>query len=137
MRKSKKTAPEKKAINVTLPIFVSDAGDGSAVVFVFKTLPEAEKAAEAEAEAGNPCFTDNVFELDLTISEEGEILSGFEDIEEFVSDRAEDDLILDDTDEDLSDEDEESDEDSDDDVFSDSSDEDEDEDYLKPDEEEM
>lgn len=127
--------PEKKAINVTLPVFVSDAGDGSAVVFVFKTLKDAEKAAEAELEAGNPSFTDNVFELDITVSEDGELLSGFEDIDEFVSERSEDDFLDDDDDsDDESDDDEDSDSDSDDDIFMHSDDE---EDPQEPDEEEM
>jgi hypothetical protein len=74
----------KKGITVTLPILLTDQGDGSAAVHIFRNMDEVERAARAEENSGNANLCDNTMQQDIVVNQEGEIISGYDDIEEFI-----------------------------------------------------
>lgn len=110
MGRPKKSEP-KKEITVRIPIFIADGQDGSVFVNVFKTAKDANRAADTQDQR----FDDDVHVIEVTVDENGNLLDGFEDIDEFLADHDvdvdfdsegdDDDLSFDDDDEDIIDED--------------------------------
>src|SRR5579862_5705569 len=95
-----KKGESKKEITVRIPIFIADNGDGSVFVNIFKTLKDANRAADVQDQR----FDEDVHVLEVTVDEDGNLLDGFEDIDEFLADNGvdEDDEFDSDDDEDFS-----------------------------------
>jgi hypothetical protein len=107
MAKGKKPEPQGE-LKIKLPVFVMDGQDGSISIHVFKSIKDAERAAESL----DLRFEDDVQLLEVTVDSNGKVTDGFEDLEEFMSDYGlEDDEFDSDSDEDSLDFDEDSDED--------------------------
>lgn len=110
MGRPKKREP-KKEITVRIPIFIEDGCDGSVIARIFKTVRDANRAADSQDQR----FEEDVQTIEVTVDEDGNLIDGFEDIEEFLadndidvdfeSDDDEDGLSFDDDDEDIIDED--------------------------------
>jgi hypothetical protein len=86
-----------KGIKVKLPIFLVDNGDGSAGVMIFRNMKEAERAARHEENSGYGHLTDTTMEMKITVDTKGNIIDGFDDIEEFCFDDTESDILPGDT----------------------------------------
>lgn len=81
MAKPKKSESKPKEIHIRLPIFISDGQDGSVSVTVFKTTQDAERAADHEDQR----FDDDVHLIEITVDENGNLIDGFENIDEYLA----------------------------------------------------
>lgn len=111
MARPKKNESKPKEIQIRLPVFISDGQDGSVSITVFKTMKDAERAADIEDQR----FDDDIHLIEVTVDENGNLIDGFENIDEYLAERGVDededgdtddeDLIFDDDDEEIVDED--------------------------------